>query len=60
MATIKGTARMIYLISKEVNAIRPALRLERPIVIIMDRSKIRKLMQLKHVPNKSPLPMAFS
>ena len=60
MATIKGTARMMYLVNKEVKAIRPALELDRPRVIMIDRPRIRKLMQLKHVPNKSPLPMAFS
>jgi len=60
IATIKGIARMMYLVNIEVNAIRPALGRERPIAITIDLPRIRKLMQLKHVPNKSPLAIAFS
>ena len=46
MATIKGIARMMYLVNMEVNAIKPAPGRERPIAITIDLPRIRKFMQL--------------
>jgi hypothetical protein len=60
IATIIGIARIGYLNKMEAKLIKPAFERDFPKVIGMDFPRRKKLIILKHVPNKSPLAIAFS
>jgi hypothetical protein len=60
IATIIGIASIGNLNKMEVRLIKPALERDFPKVIGMDFPRRKKLIMLKHVPNKSPLAIAFS
>ena len=60
IAITNGIANTTYLDKTEAKPMKRALASDRPRVIGMDFPSNRKLMMLKHVPNKSPLAIAFS